>query len=153
MYQSVLKNPDIVIRWMGWWLVRFREIPHLQTLKIIILLLIVSVWSCVTFWFSFVLAHSRFRYCNFRPFNTINNDYNLCHTSESTSLLQTLTCSVCYKTFFRGSLDFRKIKKLKKVCTDVWTCTTMFKQCSYFKQNYTLKLLISFQMAYSCCFS
>ena len=37
--------------------------------------------------------------------------------------------SWCYKTFFGGNLDFPKIKKLKKVCSDVWTCTKMWKQC------------------------
>ena len=39
-------------------------------------------------------------------------------------------CGWCYKTFFEGNLDFDKIKKLKKVCSDVhWcTCTKMLKQ-------------------------
>ena len=57
-----------------------------------------------------------------------------------------------YRTFFGGNLDFPKIKKLKKVCSDVWTCTKMSRQC-YFQQNNSLKLLITFKMAYSCCFS
>ena len=39
------------------------------------------------------------------------------------------TSSWCYKTFFVGNLDFPKIKKLNKVCSDVWTCTKMWKQC------------------------
>ena len=30
------------------------------------------------------------------------------------------TCSWCYKTLFGGNLDFSKIKKWKKVCSDVW---------------------------------
>ena len=55
------------------------------------------------------------------------------------------------KLFFGGNLEFPQIKKWKKVCYDVWTCTKMWKQCC-FKQIYTLKLFIGFKMAYSCCF-
>ena len=33
--------------------------------------------------------------------------------------------SRCCKTLFGGNLDFPKIKKLKKVCSDDWTCTKM----------------------------
>ena len=64
-----------------------------------------------------------------------------------------VSISWCYKTFFWGNVDFPKIKKLKKVCWDVWTCTKMWKHCAIFNQIYTLKLYIAFKMAYSCCFS
>ena len=63
-----------------------------------------------------------------------------------------LTSSQCYKTIFGGNLDFPKIKKWKKF-------VLMFKlalKCinnAIFKQIYTLKLLVAFKMAYSCCFS
>ena len=63
-----------------------------------------------------------------------------------------MSCSWCYKTFFGGNLDFSKIKKLKKVCSDVWTCTKMWKQC-HFQQNFIQILFIDFKMAYSCWFS
>ena len=36
--------------------------------------------------------------------------------------------SWCYKTYFGGNLDFSKVKKLKKVCSDVWTCIKRWKQ-------------------------
>ena len=45
---------------------------------------------------------------------------------------------------------FWEIKKLKKVCSDVWTCTTEY--TAIFKQNYILKLFIVFKMTYSCRF-
>ena len=61
-------------------------------------------------------------------------------------------CSWCCKTIFGGNLDFLKIKKLKNVCLDVWTCTKMWKIC-YLRQNYALKLFFAFKMAYYCCFS
>ena len=67
-------------------------------------------------------------------------------------MLSPWTCSCCYKAFLGGNLDFTKIKKMKKVCSDVWTCTKMLKEC-YFKQNYTPKLFIAFKMAYYCHFS
>ena len=35
------------------------------------------------------------------------------------------TCSWRYKTFFWENLDFLKIKKLNKVCSNVWTSTKM----------------------------
>ena len=41
-----------------------------------------------------------------------------------------LSCSSCYKTFFGGNLDFPKINKLNKVCSDDLTCTKMLKQCN-----------------------
>ena len=44
----------------------------------------------------------------------------------------TFSSSQCYKTFFRGSLDFPKVNKWKKVCSDVKTCTNMVKQLRYF---------------------
>ena len=31
----------------------------------------------------------------------------------------------CCKAFFEENLDFPKIKKLNKVCSDYWTCTKM----------------------------
>ena len=42
-----------------------------------------------------------------------------------------LFCSRCYKNSFGGNLDFPKIKKLKKVCSNFWTCTKMWKLCYY----------------------
>ena len=63
------------------------------------------------------------------------------------------TSSLCYKTFFGGNLDFDKIKKLKKVCSDVWTCTKMLKHFWLFLAKNTLKLFIAVKMAYSCSFS
>ena len=59
--------------------------------------------------------------------------------------------SWCYKTLFGANLDFPKIKKLNKGCSNVWTCSKMSKQC-YFKQNNALELFISLKMAISCCF-
>ena len=44
--------------------------------------------------------------------------------------------SWCYKTFFGGNLDIPKIKKLNKVCFNVWTCTK-YENYSIFKENYT----------------
>ena len=44
--------------------------------------------------------------------------------------------SWCYKTFFGGNLDFPKIKKLNKVCSNVWTCTKMWKAKLYSKSVY-----------------
>ena len=35
------------------------------------------------------------------------------------------SCSRCFKTFFGGSPDFPKIKKLNEVCSNVWTCIKM----------------------------
>ena len=61
--------------------------------------------------------------------------------------------SWCYKTFFWGNLDFPKIKKLKEVCSEVWTCTKMLNQCAIFKQNNNPKLSIVFEMANYCRFS
>ena len=45
--------------------------------------------------------------------------------------------SWCYKTFFWGNLDFPKFKKLKKVCSDVWTCTKMWEQCYFQAKLYS----------------
>ena len=58
----------------------------------------------------------------------------------------------CYKTFFGGNLDFPKIKKLKKVCYNVWICTKMWK-LGYFLAKLTLELFIALEMVYYCCFS
>ena len=45
---------------------------------------------------------------------------------------------------FLGNLNFTKIKKLKKVCSGVRTCTKMLKQYNTIsKQNYTLTVLIA----------
>ena len=55
------------------------------------------------------------------------------------------------KRFFWGNLDFPKIKKLNIACSNVWTCTKMWKQC-YFYQSYTKKLFISYKISYYCCF-
>ena len=52
--------------------------------------------------------------------------------------------SWCYKTFFWGNLDFPKIKKLKKVCSDVWTCTKMWEQC-YFQAKLYSKAVYCFE--------
>ena len=59
-----------------------------------------------------------------------------------------MTSSWCYKTLFGRNLDFPKIKKLKKVCSDLGTSTKTWKEC-YFKQTYTLKLFIAFRIGYS----
>ena len=40
---------------------------------------------------------------------------------------KSLSCGLCYKTFFGGNLDFPKIKKLNNICSDDWTCTKMLK--------------------------
>ena len=53
----------------------------------------------------------------------------------------------CYKTLFGGNLENPKIKKLNKVCSDVWTCTKMGKLC-FLKLNYTILYFFI-----SCCFS
>ena len=50
---------------------------------------------------------------------------------------------------FLWNLDFPKFKKLKKVCFDDWTWTKLWKQLCCFQS----KLLITFKVAYSCCFS
>ena len=57
-----------------------------------------------------------------------------------------------FKTFFGGNLDFTKIKKLNKVCSNVWTCTKMCENYAILNQNYTLELFIDLKMAYFCCF-
>ena len=54
----------------------------------------------------------------------------------------------CYKTFFVGNLDSHKIKKLKKVCSDVWTFMKLWKQCHikaklYSKTVYCILMWIS----------
>ena len=57
----------------------------------------------------------------------------------------------CYKTFFGGNLDFPKIKTLKKVCS----MSEPAQKCenhAIIKQNYTLKLFISFKISHSCYF-
>ena len=83
------------------------------------------------------LTQWRFSFISFKTFTALVND---------------ITSSQCYKTFFGWNVDFPKIKKLKKVCYNVLTCTKMSKH-SIFKQNCTLKLFISFKISYSCCFS
>ena len=62
-----------------------------------------------------------------------------------------ITSSRCYKKF-GGDLDFPKIKKMKNVCSDIWTCTKLWK-LFLSKSTYTLNLFFAFKMAYSCCFS
>ena len=64
-------------------------------------------------------------------------------TSTSTSCTTNVLWTVVYvKKVFGGNLDFPKIKILKKVCSDVFTCTKMWKQLN-FKQNFTLILFIA----------
>ena len=48
------------------------------------------------------------------------------------------------KHFFGGNLDFPKIKKFTKVCSNAWTCTKC-ENNAIFKQKYTRKLFISFK--------
>ena len=50
------------------------------------------------------------------------------------------------------NLDFPRIRKLKKVCSDVWLCTKMLNN-AISKQNYIHTLLSAFKMAYLYCFS
>ena len=47
------------------------------------------------------------------------------------------SCSRCYKNFFGGNLDFPKIKILNKVCSNVWTCTKMWKLCNVYAKQYS----------------
>ena len=54
---------------------------------------------------------------------------NLFHISLYCFQLGNEYCSWCYKTFFGGNLDFPKIKKWNKVCSDVWTWSKMWIQC------------------------
>ena len=70
-------------------------------------------------------------------------------------MLTSVTSCLCYKTVFGGNLDFPKIKKWKKGCSDVWTFSKMLKQWILFYKNYRvyLKLFIAFKMASSCRFS
>ena len=37
--------------------------------------------------------------------------------------------------------------------SDVWPALKYENNCASFKENYSLKLVIAFKMAYSCCFS
>ena len=53
--------------------------------------------------------------------------------------------------FFGGNLDFPKIQKLNKICSDVWTCTKMSTQC-YFQAKLFSKT-VYFKMASSYSFS
>ena len=53
--------------------------------------------------------------------------------------------------FFGGNLDFPKIKKLNKDCSNVWT-STKCENNAILKQDNTLKLFNVFKMAYSCGF-
>ena len=46
--------------------------------------------------------------------------------------------------------DFPKIKKSNKVCSER---DKKWQNHAIFKQNYALELLITFKMAYSCCFN
>ena len=62
-------------------------------------------------------------------------------------------CSWCYKTFFGGNLDFPKIKKLKKVCSDV--CTYLHKNVKtvlFSSKTIVFTCFFAFKMAYSCGF-
>ena len=70
-------------------------------------------------------------------------------TSLSLSkLLSLYLCRWCFKTFFRGNLDFPKIKKLETVCSDAWTCTKCKNNAAIFKQKYTHKLLKAFKWSF-----
>ena len=60
--------------------------------------------------------------------------------------------SLCYETNFGRNLEFPKIKEFKNVCSDVWTCIKMLKQC-YFQLYYIQTLFICSKMAFSCSFS
>ena len=76
------------------------------------------------------------------------------HTGGNRDSRTLQTSSWCYKTYFGGNLDLPQIEKLNKVCSDVWTCTKMWKQWTLLlKQNYTLEMRSAFKMVYSCCFS
>ena len=61
-------------------------------------------------------------------FSIYRQSFTICHCIEKK---QKVTCSWCYKTFFWGNLDFPKINKWKKVCSDVLTCTKVCKQCYF----------------------
>ena len=63
-------------------------------------------------------------------------------------LLSLYLCRWCFKTFFRGNLDFPKIKKLETVCSDAWTCTKCKNNAAIFKQKYTQKLLKAFKWSF-----
>ena len=74
------------------------------------------------------------------------------HWSKCNCFLNFRSSSWCYKTFFGRNLDFSKIKKLKKLCSECWTCTKMGKQY-YYKVKLYSEIVFCFKMAYSCCFS
>ena len=46
------------------------------------------------------------------------------------------------QNFFVGNLDFPQIKKLKKVCSDVWDFTKMFKTMRLFKAKLYSKFFL-----------
>ena len=46
-------------------------------------------------------------------------------------------CSWCYKTFVGVNLEYPKLKKLNKVCSNVWTCTKLWKQCYFYINLYS----------------
>ena len=54
--------------------------------------------------------------------------------------------------FFGGNLDSPKLRNVKKFVL-MSKLTLKCVNNAIFKQIYTLKLLIAFKMAYSCCFS
>ena len=49
------------------------------------------------------------------------------------------------KTILPGKLYFHKIKKLKIACSDVWTCTKMWKQWGYFQAKLCCKTVLCFE--------
>ena len=51
------------------------------------------------------------------------------------------------KYFFGGNLDTLKIDKQIQVCFNARTCTKI-----HFKQTYIIKLSVTFETDYSCCF-
>ena len=61
--------------------------------------------------------------------------------------LVNLSSKQCYKTFFGGKLRFPQNLEIVKVCSDVWACRKMIKQCYFIKTVYFFK-----KMAYSYCF-
>ena len=76
----------------------------------------------INFWACYYMDSTSFPLSTFTPFG-------LWSYRPPNSAGITNTCGWCYKTFLGGNRDFPKIKKWKKVCSDVWTYTKMWKQC------------------------
>ena len=100
---------------------------------------------------SFTVMPFVFKNHNFRIYSSINSK-NFTAANDNSNNSCCCCCSRCYKTFVEGNLDFPKIKKLKKICDNVWTCTKMWKQCTICNQNYTIELFNFFKISYTCCF-